>query len=379
MSVEGRGSAPRIVLYGATGFTGRLVAEALLARGAAIALAGRSAAKLRARGAELGGDIPTVAAGLDDHAALTAAFRGGRVVINCAGPFAVTGAPVLRAAAAAGAHYLDTTGEQDWIREVFEEHDAMLRAAGTVAAPGMAFSHTPGDLLCHLVGRSVEPVRRLVLAYHVEGFQMSRGTVHSSLEQLNGLDVAYEHGRWVAGGERPRRDRYRFPASIGPRLVARYPTGEVITVPRHVACDEVAARISTVSIAPRLVAPVVPFVTPLLGRLLRSRAKPLLERAISALPEGPGEQGRGRVRWTIAVDAVGRDGRAAHGVGRGPDIYGLTAVSIAEAALQMAAPGYAVTGAAAPAQAVDAEAFLRVLEPFGVRWDVQSDPAFQQA
>lgn len=361
-----------VVLYGATGYTGRLVAQELQARGAIVVLAGRNPSKLFSRAAELGGGIETVAAALDDPEGLRAAVAKGRVVVNCAGPFALTGDPVLRAAAAAGTHYLDTTGEQDWIRRVFEVHDPALRAAGVTAAPGMAFSHAPGDLLCHLVGSAVEPVRTLTVAYHVEGFQMSRGTMHSSLEQLNGLDVAYEHGVWTPGGARPRTARFRFPAPIGSQRVARYPTGEVVTVPRHVVCDEVAARISTVSIAPRLVAPVVPSVTPVLGRVLRSRAKGLLDRAIGLLPEGPDEAGRGRVRWTICVAAEGRDGQRAHGIARGPDIYGFTAVAIAEAALRMAQPGYAVTGAAAPAQAVDAASFLDSVAPVGVTWEVET-------
>ena len=70
-----------------------------------------------------------------------------------------------------GAHYLDTTGEQDWIRRVFEVHDPGLRRAGVAAVPGMAFSHTPGDLLAHLVGAAVAPARRVTVAYHVAGFR----------------------------------------------------------------------------------------------------------------------------------------------------------------------------------------------------------------
>lgn len=369
-----------VVLYGATGFTGRLVARELLRRGATVVLAGRDHAKLSSRAAELGGGLELAQAPLHDHAALTAAVGRGRVVVNCAGPFAKTGDPVLRAAIAAGSHYLDTTGEQDWIRRVFEVYDEDLRAAGVVAAPGMAFSHTPGDVLCHLVGREVEPVRTLTVAYHVEGFEMSRGTVHSSLEQLNGLDVAYEGGRWIAGGSRPRRERFAFGDGIGERQVARYPTGEVVTVPRHVQCDELSARISTVSIAPRLVAPIVPAVTPLLGRLLRTRAKHGLERLIALLPEGPSDEGRAAVRWTVTVEAIGRDGHTARGVVTGPDIYGFTAISIAEAALRMADASYGLAGALAPAQAVvDPANFLKTTEAFGVRWRVDSPRPVQPA
>ena len=187
---------------------------------------------------------------------------------------------------------------------------------------------------------------------------MTRGTMHSSLEQMNGLDVAYEDGAWIAGGRRPRRAFVTFPGAIGRRLVARYPTGEVITVPRHVATRELVARISTASIAPAAVGPLVPSLTPLLGRLLRSPLRSLLDRAIDTLPEGPAEDARRAVRWTIIVGATGEDGRSAQGIVTGPDIYGLTAKTITQAAIELADPAFTGSGALAPAQAVDPAAFL---------------------
>jgi short subunit dehydrogenase-like uncharacterized protein len=362
-----------IVVYAATGYTGRLIAAELLARGERVVLAGRNATKLTALRDALGPGVAAIApAALDDPAALRAAAAQGKVIVNCAGPFSASGDAVVGAAVAAGAHYLDTTGEQDWIRRVFERHDAALRGAGVAAVPGMAFSHTPGDLLTHLVGRTVAPAKTIMIAYHVEGFAMTRGTMHSSLEQMNGLDVAYEDASWTAGGRRPRRAFVTFPAPIGRQLVARYPVGEIVTVPRHVATREVTARISASSIAPGPVAPLLPALTPLLGRLLRSPLKPLLDRVIDALPEGPAEEDRGAVRWTVIAGATGEDGRSARGVATGPDIYGLTAKTIAQAAIELADPAFDRAGALGPAQAVDAAAFLDGLAPFGVRWQVDA-------
>jgi short subunit dehydrogenase-like uncharacterized protein len=170
-----------IVLYAATGYTGRLIAAELLARGERVVLAGRDAGKLAALAARLGDGVASIApAALGDAAALHAAADQGKVIINCAGPFSASGDALIGAAIAAGAHYLDTTGEQDWIRRVFERHDPALRAAGVAAVPGMAFSHTPGDLLAHLVGRAVAPAKSIMIAYHVAGFDMTRGTMHSS-------------------------------------------------------------------------------------------------------------------------------------------------------------------------------------------------------
>lgn len=365
--------APRpIVLYAATGYTGRLIAAELLARGERVVLAGRSAEKLAALADRLGDGVASIAPGaLDDAPALRAAAAQGKVIVNCAGPFSASGDALIGAAIAAGAHYLDTTGEQDWIRRVFERHDPALRAAGVAAVPGMAFSHTPGDLLAHLVGSAVAPAKTIMIAYHVAGFAMTRGTLHSSLEQLNGLDVAYEGGRWTGGGSRPRRAFATFPAPIGRRVVARYPTGEVISVPHHVETREVVARISADAIAPGPLAALVPSLTPLM-RLLRSPLKPLLERVIDRLPEGPSEEERGAARWTIVAGATGEDGRRARGVVQGPDIYGLTAKTIAQAAVALASPSFTCAGALGPAQAVDPAPFLDGLAPLGVSWSVEA-------
>lgn len=357
-----------VVLYAATGYTGRLIAAELQARGVRVVLAGRNAQKLDALAGRLDRELTDVAvAPLDDPAALREAAGRGRVVVNCAGPFSRSGEALVHAAADAGAHYLDTTGEQDWIRRVHEVHDALLRGAGVAAVPGMAFSHAPGDCITYLTGQRVAPATDVLLAYHVEGFDMTRGTMHSSLEQLNGLDVAYEDGAWVPGGERPRRAFVTFPEPIGRRLVARYPTGEVVTVPRHTPTRNLRARISTASIAPEAVGALVPSATPLLGLLLRSPVRHLLDRVIDRLPEGPGEAERGAVRYTIVAGATGEDGRTAQGVVTGTDIYGTTSRIVASTAASMLDPRFGRTGALGPAEAVDPAAFL---DELGLTWSV---------
>src|SRR5918995_6578969 len=100
-----------IAVYGATGYTGRLVAEELQRRGAEFVLAGRSAEKLETLAARLGGEVRTAAVTLDDAAGLRALLEPCAAVIACAGPFTAHGEPVVAAAAEAGTHYLDTTGE----------------------------------------------------------------------------------------------------------------------------------------------------------------------------------------------------------------------------------------------------------------------------
>ncbi len=98
-----------IAVLGATGYTGRLIAHELYRRGIPMLLAGRDPGRLQAVAAEVGG-ADTLVADVGDQASLDALGRRALVLVNTVGPFVDFGEPVVRAAIAAGAHYLDTTG-----------------------------------------------------------------------------------------------------------------------------------------------------------------------------------------------------------------------------------------------------------------------------
>lgn len=366
-------TSPTIAVYGATGYTGTLVAAELARRDVPMILAGRDAVKLdaavaaaRAAGGTVVGVRP---ASIDDPQALIGAFDGAAAVINAAGPFIRTGAPVLRATIAAGVHYVDTTGEQPWIRDTFDVFGADLEAAGVAAVAGMGFDYLPGDLLCHLVGRTTEPLRQLIVAYDVHGFDPTRGTMRSSLEMLKGGDVVYEDGRLVPAPTGITRASVVFPEPAGRQTVSRYPSGEQITVPRHVRTRKVVSLLSTRAVAPPGMERALPMLTPAISAALR--VDPLRERLsekIGDLPEGPTEDRRKAVAWTIVCFARGEDGREARGLVRGPDIYGLTAVTTVHGALLLTASD--ARGAHAPATAFAALPFLERLAPFGVSWEL---------
>src|SRR4051812_7620343 len=103
--------AGRIVLFGATGYTGRLTASALLARGVRPVLAGRSQSSLDTLVSELGGGLETATADVARPETVRALVEEGDVLLSCVGPFARWGDPAVRAAIDARAHYLDSTGE----------------------------------------------------------------------------------------------------------------------------------------------------------------------------------------------------------------------------------------------------------------------------
>ncbi len=201
-------------------------------------LAGRDALKLDAAAAAAraaGGEVVGVrAASIDDPQALIAALEAPR---SSSTPPARSSAPAPPSCAPRSrpaSHYIDTTGEQPWIRDTFDVFGADLEAAGVAAVAGMGFDYVPGDLLCNLVGRTTEPLRELIVAYDVHGFDPTRGTMRSSLEMLKGGDVVYEDGRWVPAPAGITRASVVFPEPAGRQTVSRYPSGEQITVPRHV-------------------------------------------------------------------------------------------------------------------------------------------------
>src|SRR6266540_488572 len=126
-----------IAVYGATGYTGRLVAGELRRRGAEVVLAGRSRAKLEILAEDLGGQIAIRDASLDDPSALTELLGPCAAVIACAGPFRLHGEPVLAAAVEARTHYLDTTGEQPFMRKVFDDYGPSAGQAGVALVTAM--------------------------------------------------------------------------------------------------------------------------------------------------------------------------------------------------------------------------------------------------
>ena len=136
-----------VVVYGASGYTGRLICEYLREYNVPFVAAGRDKARIAEALASVPGigtvehEIVEVA---HDTGPLTDLFSGARVVCNTVGPFAQHGREVVEACAAAGCHYLDTTGEQDWLIDCDEKYGATMAAKGLLLAPGVAQMYTTG-------------------------------------------------------------------------------------------------------------------------------------------------------------------------------------------------------------------------------------------
>lgn len=211
------------MIYGANGYTGRLIAAEAARRGLQPVLAGRNEAALRAMADELGLrwrmftlDLPTAA---------EEGVRGMDLVLHCAGPFSATSAPMLDACLATRTHYLDITGEIDVFAHCHAQH-ARAQEAGIVVAPGVGFDVVPSDCLAAQLHRDNPWARSLVLGFDAGG-GFSPGTAKTSVEGLgNG-------GRVRVGGELRRvplawKTR-TFTRDGEDRLAMTIPWGDVYT------------------------------------------------------------------------------------------------------------------------------------------------------
>jgi short subunit dehydrogenase-like uncharacterized protein len=363
-----------IAVYGATGYTGRLIAAELKAAGADFVLSGRNGQKLDSLAAELGDGVRTEAVSLDDEAGLRALLSDCSAVIACAGPFTLHGEPVLKAAVETSTHYVDTTGEQPFIRMAFEKYGPRAEKAGSVVIPAMGFDYLPGDMIASLTAAGMGEVDEVVLAYAVAGFGATRGTTLSALEMLKGGDVEWRKLQWMPASQNVGRGTFDFGEPIGRQRMGRYPAGEQITVPRHVRTRRVQTMITVSTFAPGPLGIVFAPLTRPTQLLLRTPLRKALGAAISRLPEGPSESDRAAARFTIACDVI-RGQRTRRGLIRGSDVYGLTAAAIVQGALIASQGGITRSGALAPSQAFGVEEFLGRLRRFDVDWNLDEERA----
>jgi short subunit dehydrogenase-like uncharacterized protein len=335
-----------LAVLGATGYTGRLVVEEARRAGLPLRLVGRRREALEAL-ARPGEEVRIADA--RDEAALREAFAGATVVASLAGPFLELGLGPVSAALDSGAHYLDTTGEQAFVRLVHERLGERAAAAGRIALPAFGFDYVPGDLAARLAAERVDgPLDELVVAYAVDGVGTSRGTRRTIGHVMGQGQVAWEDGRLVPSRFGATTRRIRFP--FGERTVVEWSGTEPITVPRHTEVRSVRSYIRAPGIAARAGG---------LGRL----AAPFLRLASRVGPQGPSERSRARSRFTVVAEARGPGG-SGRAVLTGSDVYGLTALLVVRGAEALAASEGRGAGVLAPAEAFDAATLAGRLGPF---------------
>jgi short subunit dehydrogenase-like uncharacterized protein len=361
-------SERKLLVYGATGFTGRLVVDEVRRRGAAPILGGRNRAALE-RMADSVGAAELRVADLSQPASVAALLDGVGCVVNCAGPFVRFGEPVLRAAIAAGAHYLDTTGEQLWMARMMDLLGADAESRGVTAILAHAFEYAIGDCAARIAVESTPGAETVEVVNRVEGFGTSRGTRKSALDVLRKPALAVVNGRRREEPQLAHRARVRFPDEDEDRVALSYGGGEVLSAPSFAPT---VRNVRTYLAMPPAVATLAPLVARVATPLLTARVRRLLERRIDASAFGPGEERRDQPWWVLArVRAAG--GKGTRVTASGYDSYGITAVICAVGAQWLLEGRAKRAGVVTSAQAFDPREFLDALAPAGVAWRI--DPA----
>jgi len=314
-----------LLVYGAYGYTGELVARRAVERGLAPVLAGRDSERLARLARELGCEWRAFP--LSDAESVRRGISGAAAVLHCAGPFARTARPMAEACIGERVHYLDITGEVP----VFEALLAMSPAAqhaGVMLLPGAGFDIVPTDCLAAHLVRRLPGARALVLA--IGGFGgVSRGTARTMLEGAGSA--------WAPHPGVPARRT--FDLGSGPVAAVAVPWADAFTAPRSTGVADV-----TVYLVAGLPFRALLRAAPLLAPLLRPR---LVREAVAAIMTG-GERGPGPeelARPTVvhgeAVDASGRRVAARQRQPQGYALTALVAVEIAERVLRGdARPGW---------------------------------------
>jgi short subunit dehydrogenase-like uncharacterized protein len=168
------------MLYGANGYTGRLILAEAVRRGHKPIVAGRNAAEVGALARQY--KLPARVFDLTHADTTRAGLNGASLVLHCAGPFSATAAPMLEACLANRAHYLDITGEIDVFAHCHAQHER-ARAAGCVVIPGTGFDVVPSDCLAAMLKRDLPDATELVLAFEGGGGP-SPGTAKTGIEGL---------------------------------------------------------------------------------------------------------------------------------------------------------------------------------------------------
>ena len=344
--------AGRIVLFGATGFTGELAARALVARGARPLLAGRSAQRLQALAEELGGlETAAVDATAPDAAAALAALAApGDVLVCTVGPFLRWGGPGVQAALRCGAHYVDSTGEPPFIRTIFERHGPAAEAAGCGLLTALGYDYVPGNLAGALALREAgERAVRVDVGYFVSGGG-SRGRV-SGGTRASGIGMLAEPGYTFRGGRLQTERAARRVRELDGRPAISIGATEQFALPRvHPGLRDVGVWLGWFGPASRPLQ-ALSAATALATRLpgVRGAIDATAGRLLQGSTGGPDAAHRAPVHSRIVAVAADADGHPLATVRlRGSNPYDFTAGMLAWAALRAAAGGLAGSGALGP-------------------------------
>lgn len=328
-----------IAVFGAYGHTARFVAARLHQRGWRLRLCGRDPARLAALSTQWP-DAQIQIAQANDPASLDAALAGCVAVLNCAGPFSDTSAPLIEAALRAGIAYLDTAAEQLPVLAAFDRYDAAARAAGVAIVPAMAFYGGLGDLLATAAMDDWAQADSVEIAVALDRWHPTAGTRITGARNT-AKRLVIEDGRLVEVADPAASRDWAFPEPFGTQAVAAVPMSEIALVSRHLRTRTAMAYLDRGSL-----------------RDVRDADTPAPVAADAS----------GRSAQVFAIEARVRRGGDARRLGAcGRDIYAVNAPLLVEAMERVLDGRCRGSGVLAAGAAFDAADFLQALAPESLR------------
>lgn len=338
--------ADELIVYGAYGFTGRLVAQEAVARGLKPRLAGRDAPRLRAVAEALGCEYTAVS--VDDATGLRALLQPATVVLHCAGPFVDTSAQMVQACLDTGTHYVDITGEPP-VFAACQARDAEARAKGVMLLPSGGYDVVPTDCLSGMLKQRLPDATHLTLAFKSSG-GVSRGTMRTGSRFLAVGTLVRVDGRVVVRDGTPGM---RLDLGDGPTEVTATTWGDVYTAWYSTGIPNIEVFMEMPPAARSMVG-----MPALLRKFLASRfGRGLVERQLKAMPAGPSDSARATGHAMAFGRATNAAGQSVELRLRTREAYRLTAESAVEIGARVL-NGNAPVGYQTPAMAYGPELVL---------------------
>jgi short subunit dehydrogenase-like uncharacterized protein len=306
---------PTILIYGATGYTGKLAS--LRARDSQLSfeIAGRNPEQVAKLADQL--DVPFRVFSLDDPVALHAGLAGMTAVLNCAGPFASTALPLMEACIAGGVHYLDVTAEYR-VYALAESLSERATAAGVMLLPGVGWHVVPSDCLALYVAAKVAQPQSLRIAFQVAD-TMSRGSA-ATVGEMRSVGLLVRADGIIVAKLDAAPERFDFGA--GPVDSVPVSFGDMVTAWKSTGIPNIS--------------------------MFANMKKNVLPAGVAAVAEGPSLEERTANPASFVVEVTGIDGTVVRA--RMDTVNGYTYTPmVAIEALRLLAAGQAKFGFQTPA------------------------------
>lgn len=362
----------QIVVFGATGYTGELVARELTERGAKPVLAARTRSKVEALAEELGAAGAEVA-DVGDQGSVAALVAEGDVLASTVGPFSRFGGPAVEAAIGARAHYIDSTGEAPFIRKVFEQWGPRAEASGSILLTAFGYDWVPGNhAAATVLEEAGDEAVSVDVGYFFKGGSNRRKDMFSGGTAASIVDVMLSPGFAFRDGalQTVRTGARHHELEAGGKKLAGISaaTTEAFSLPR------VYPQLRDINVWLGWFGPASGFMSRATGVTSVATKVPGvkagLARAALRMGSSGGPSAEARAKSTSLWVAEAKDGGGkilARAELEGPNGYTLTGALIAEAAIRVANGAASGSGALGPVEAFGAAGLADLCQAAGIR------------